>query len=206
MTRFAVAEPSPEQTAVSMASSLMKFWLCFRFSYTIVVDKASIFLNIFAETADLVGIDIYILSGENQDPTIVERINQFLNSCLTIYCNECSTTKFSQEGILMSLYAWSSAPVVGTDISCSMLVVGRYFKFPTDYSIESHHMLTSNPKKVANYAGEQAALLSCGREIARKLIHHQCAYQREYINSRRPNQHLFSVGDIVFVKGAVKAV
>ena len=61
---------------------------------------------------------------------------------------------------------------MGTDISHSMRGVGRDFIFPNDYSIDSHYMVTSNPKKVANYAGEQAALLSCGREIAHELIHH----------------------------------
>ena len=95
----------------------------------------------------------------------------------------------------MSLYALHSAPVIGTDISRSMVVVGRKFKFPIDYCIESHHMLPSNPKKVASHAGEQASILASGREIARELIHQHRAYHREYINSRRPNQRL--VGNIM---------
>ena len=102
MTSFTVGEPSPEQTAVSVASSQMKIWLRFGFSYTIVVDKVSVYLNVFAETADLLGINIRVLSGENHDPMIVERINRFLNKCLTIFCNERGTTKVAQEGILMS--------------------------------------------------------------------------------------------------------
>ena len=68
MTSFAVGEPTPEQTAVTMASSLMKIWLRFGFSHTIVVDKASVFLSVFAETAKLLGINIHVLSGENHNP------------------------------------------------------------------------------------------------------------------------------------------
>ena len=62
-------------------------------------------------------------------------------------------------------------PVIGTDISQSMTVVGRNFKFPIDYWVESSQMLPSNPKKVASYDGEQAAFLAAGREMARELIH-----------------------------------
>ena len=119
----------PRTYPVYMASSLMKIWMRFGFSHTIVVDKASVYLNIFAETTDFLGINIHVLSGENHDPMIVERINRFFNSCLTTFCNERGTTKVAQERILMSLYAWNSAPMVGTDISRSMVVVGRKFKF-----------------------------------------------------------------------------
>ena len=136
---------------------------------------------------------------------IVEGINRFLNSCLTIFCNDRGTTKVAQEGILMSLYPWNSAPVIGTDDSRSMIVVGRNFKFPIDYCIESHHMLTSNPKKVSSYAAEQASLLATGCKIAHELIHQHRAYHREYINSCRPNQRLFSVGDIVFVQRSINS-
>ena len=105
----------------------------------------------------------------------------------------------------MSLYAWNSAPVIGTDISRSMIVVGMDFKFPIDYSTDLHHMLTSNPAKVASFAGEQASLLSAGREITRELINAHRTYHREYINSRRPNQRLYSIGNMVFVKRSVKS-
>ena len=103
MTSFTVAELSLQQTAQSMASSLMKVWPQFGFSHTIVVTKANSFLRVFAETTALLGINIHVLSSENYDPTIVERIDHFLNSCLTIFCNKPGTTQVAQEGILMSL-------------------------------------------------------------------------------------------------------
>ena len=87
MTTFAIFEPKVEQTAESFTAALMKIWLCFGFSHAIVVDKASAFLGVFAATAALLNINIYIIYGENHDPIIVEQVNQFLNACLTIFCN-----------------------------------------------------------------------------------------------------------------------
>ena len=81
----------------------------------IAVDKASTFLGVFAATAALLNINIHVLSGKNHDPMIVERINRFLNSCLTIFCNERETNKVALEGILVALYTWNSAPVIGTN-------------------------------------------------------------------------------------------
>ena len=80
------------------------------------------------------------------------------------------------------------------------------FKYPIDYSIELHHILTSNPEKFASFADEQATLLSDGRGIARELINTHRIYHHEYINSRRPNQRLYPVGDVVFVRRSVKSV
>ena len=51
MTSFGICEPTSEQTAAAFAAALMKIWLRFGFSHTIVVDKASAFLSVFAETA-----------------------------------------------------------------------------------------------------------------------------------------------------------
>ena len=77
MTSFSICEPTLEQTAEAFAAALMKIWLRFGFSHTIVVDKASAFLGVFAATAALLNINIHVLSGENHDPMIVESVNRF---------------------------------------------------------------------------------------------------------------------------------
>ena len=66
-------------------------------------------------------------------------------------------------------------------------------------------MLTSSPLKATTFAGEQARLLKCGREIAKELIHQHRAWHREFINQRRPNPRIYSVGDKVFARRAVKS-
>jgi hypothetical protein len=138
MTSFAICEATVEQNSKVFAAALMKIWLRFGFSHTIVVDKDSKFLGKFAATAALLRINIHVLSGNNHDPMIVERICRFLNSCLTVFCNECGDNRVALEGILISLYAWNSAPVIGTDISCSLLVTGREFSFPIDFCTKQH--------------------------------------------------------------------
>ena len=69
MTGFAVVEPSSKHTAIYKTSLLMKAWLLFEFPHTIVVNKASVFLNVFAKTSALLRINIAALSGKNQDPS-----------------------------------------------------------------------------------------------------------------------------------------
>ena len=206
MTSFGICEPTAEQNSSAFTSALMKIWLSFGFSHTIVVDKDSKFLGVFSQTAALLNINIHVLSSENHDPMIVERICQFLNSCLPVLFNESGNNRVALEGILMSLYAWNSDPVVGTDISRSILVTGWKFNFPIDFLTEQHQILTSNPLKVSTFAVEQACLLEFWRAIARELIHHHRAYHREYINQCRPNPQLFSVGYHVFVKRSVKSI
>ena len=206
MTSFAVCEATSEQNAETFASAIMKIWLRFGFSHTLVVDKDTKFLGAFKEAAELLKINIHVLSGENHDPMIVERVCRFLNSSLTIFCNERGSNRVALEGILMALYAWNSAPIVGTDISRSLVVVGREFSFPIDFSADRHHILTSNPAKVSSFASEQASLLKACRLVATELVHQHRAYHREFINERRPNPRIYSVGDIVFVKRAVKSI
>ena len=169
------------------------------------MDKDSKFLGVFAQTAALLKINIHVLSGENHDPQLVERICRYLNLCLTVFCNERGTNRVALEGILMSLYAWNSAPVIGTDISRSLLVTGREFNFPIDFSTEQHQLLASTPMKVNSYAADQAKLLSCGRSLAKELIHAHRAWHREYVHQTRPDPRLYSVGDHVFAKRAVKS-
>ena len=136
---------------------------------------------------------------------IVERICRYLNSCLTIFCNERGNNRVALEGILMSLYGWNSAPVIGTDISRSLMATGREFNFPIDFSTEQHQLLTSTSLKVNSFAADQARLLSCGRALAKELIHHHRTCHRERINKIRPGPRIYAVGDMVFAKRAVKS-
>lgn len=205
MTSIAIAEDTAEPNSHAFASALMKIWLRFGFSHTIVVDKDSKFLSVFAQTTALLKINIHVLSGENHDSQLVKRICRYLNSCLTVFCNKRGNNRVALEGILMSLYAWNSAPVIGTNISRSLLVTGREFIFPIDFSTEQHQLLTSSPQKVASYAADQARLLACGRHIARELIHAHRSWHREYINEKRPNPRQYEVGDSVFAKRTVKS-
>jgi hypothetical protein len=108
------------------------------FSHTIVVDKDSKFLGEFVKTAALLKINMHVLLGSNHDPMLVERICRLLNTCLRIFSNKHGTNKVAIDGIMMSLYAWKLASVIGTDMSRSLLVTGRKCNFPIDCSSEQH--------------------------------------------------------------------
>ena len=68
MTTFSICEPTAEQNAKTFASTMMKIWLRFGFSHTIVVDKDSKFRGTFADTAELLNINMHVLSGETTIP------------------------------------------------------------------------------------------------------------------------------------------
>ena len=121
-------------------------------------------------------------------------ICRYLNKCLIVFCNEHGTHRVAMEGTLMLLYAWNSGPIIGTDISRSLLVVGRKFSFPIYFCTFQHQILTSTPLRVSYFIAEQAHFLTCSRAIARKLIHAHRAYHCEYINQRRPDPHFFCRG------------
>jgi len=205
MTAFAVAESTSEQNAKSFAAALMKIMLRFGFCYTIVVDKDSKFCGTFTEVAELLHINLHVLSGGNHDPMLIERINRYLNRCLKIFCNERDSVRVAEEGILLSLYAWNSAPVAGTDISRSLVTVGREFHFPIDFSSRKHFELTSTPASVESFAKDQACLLKACGEIVKELVTEHRAMYRELINAQRPEPRLYHIGDRVLARRIVKS-
>ena len=136
------------------ASAIMKILLCYGFCHTVVLDKDSKFFGVCREAIDLLKINCHILSSANHNPMIVERVNRYLNKGLTIMCNERDSVRVALEAILLLLYAWNSCPVPGTDISRSLVAVGREFTFPIDFSSGKHWELTSSPSTVVSYSRE----------------------------------------------------
>jgi hypothetical protein len=109
------------------------------------------------------------------------------------------------EALLLLIYAWNCAPVVGTDISRSLIVTGREWRFPIDYSTSKHFELSSTPPTVVSYAKNQAKLLEASRQIAKLLIEEQRTMHREYINANRPAPRTYKEGDIVFARRTVRS-
>ncbi len=122
---------------------------------------------------------------------------------LKIMCNEQDLVRIANEAILLLLYAWNSCPIPGTDISRSLVAVGREFAFPINYSHGKHWELTSSASTVLTYSKELATRLATCREVAELLVQEQRAYHRELINARRPNPRVYSVGNILFACRAV---
>jgi hypothetical protein len=119
MTGFVVSEPlfSDEMNSSGFAKAIMKISLSHGLAHTIIVDKDSKFRGVSEETANMLGINIYVASGGNHDAVMTERFHVFLNKSLTLFCSERDSTRTATEAIQLCCYGWNSIPVVGTDIS-----------------------------------------------------------------------------------------
>jgi len=203
MCSFACMESVTNPSATTFASAIMRILLRYGFCHTAVLDKDSKFFGVCREALDLLQIHCHVLSGSNHNPMLVERINRYLNKGLRVMCNERDSVRVALEAILLLLYAWNSCPVPGTDISRSLVAVGREFAFPIDFSSGKHWELTSTASAVVSYSKELAHRLSACREVAELLVEEQRAYHREYINARRPDPRIYSVGNMVFARREV---
>jgi hypothetical protein len=177
----------------------MKIILRYGFCHTVVLDKDSKFFGVCREALDLLQINCHVLSGANHNPMIVERLNRYLNQGLRIMCNERDTN------CIAFIYAWNSCLVSGTDISRSMVAVGREFAFPIDFSVGKHAELFSAPGTVMSYSKELATRFESCREIALLLVKQQRAWHHELINSRRGDPRVYNKGDIVFARRATRS-
>ncbi len=91
----------------------------------------------------------------------------------------------------------------GTDISRSLVAVGRDFSFPIDYSSGKHWELTSSTTADVSYSKDLVTRLSVCQEVAKLLVDEHRSYHQELINARCPDPHVYSIGDIVFARRAV---
>ena len=205
MTGFASMEPIQHANSKNFASAIMKIQLRYGFCHTIVLDKDSKFFGVCSDALDLLQINRHVLSGDNHNPMMVERVNRYLNKGLKIMTNERDSVRIALEAILLLLYAWNSCPIPGTDISRSLVAVGREFAFPIDYSTNKHWELTSSPSSIESYSKDLTARLAALREVAQLLVQEHRTHHRELINSRRPNPRIYSIGNIVFARRAVRS-
>ena len=209
--RFTISKNTPSiwpaffKIISTFVSGIMKIHLCFGFCHTIVLDKDSKFFGEFKEAVDLLQINCHVLSGGNHNPMLVERVNRYLNKGLKIMTNERDSVRVAMEAILLLLYAWTSAPIPGTDLSRSFVALGREFQFPIDFSTNKHFELTSTPSTIASYSRNLASHLSALRDVASLLVKEQRARHCEFVNARRPDPKLFAIGDIVFARRAVRS-
>jgi hypothetical protein len=162
--------------------------------HTIVINKDRKFRKTFEATMLLLNVNLHVASGGNHDPVLTERFHVFANKSLSLFCNERD-----------SMYAWNSAPVIGTDISRSLVCVGREFKFPIEYTSSPHVNLNFDPAATTTFAEVQETVLRQSREIFKILIHEHRAWHREYINSRRPDPLIYEINDLVFARQSVRS-
>ena len=94
--------------------------------------------------------------------------------------NERDSAQVALESILLLISAWNLCPVPGTDISCSMVAVGRECSFPI---VCKHAKLYLVPGSVKLYTQELTRHLSSCCEIAVLLVKGKHCWHGELVNS-----------------------
>jgi hypothetical protein len=109
------------------------------------------------------------------------------------------------EGAQTLTYAWNSCPVIGTDLSQSLLTVGREFHFPIDFETNRQvpYNISDGEKKL--FADNLTDLLLKSREVYLLLISEHRAAHQEYRNAQISNPREFKFNDIVFTNVQVQS-
>ena len=205
MTGFAITEALLGMNSTIFSKIMMKILLQHGFCHTVVVDADSKFRGIFKETMQMLHLNVHWASGNNHDSILVERFNLYLNKGLKILCTERSTTRSYVEAAQLLTYAWNSAPMAETDISRSLVAVGREFSFPIDFIDQPRPNLEISVAKKLQYSDELRLRLKSSREIYKILIEEHRCMHREYINARRPDPFLFNLGDFVWCRRQIQS-
>ncbi len=171
MCSFKILEPVTSANASTFASTIMKMQLRFGFCHTVVLDKNSKFFSAYRESLDLLKINCHVLLGNNHnDPMLLERLCWYFNKGLRIMTNKRNLVHVALKSLLLLLYAWNSCPVPGTDISRSLVAVGRKFSFPINFSAGMHQELTSSPTTIESYSSNLSKRLAACCKIAILLV------------------------------------
>ncbi len=100
--------------------------------------------------------------------------------------------------MLLLVYAWNLCPLLDTDISRSLVVVGQEFALPINVFTGMHQELMSSPTTIKSYSRNLSKRLAICQEIAMLLVSEHRAWHRKLINSRRHNPRIYKSDDIVF--------
>jgi hypothetical protein len=124
---------------------------------------------------------------------------------MRIFNSERGTNRVFLEAAETLCYAWNSAPITGTDLSRSLLVVGREFRFPIDIVNNRHITYNIDEIKIRSFANDLVSLLTKCREVYALLIQEQRTMHREYRNAQLKHPKKFKLNDIVFTNVQIQS-
>jgi hypothetical protein len=122
-----------------------------------------------------------------------------------VFNNDRDSNRVFVEGSETLAYAWNSCPVLGTDLSRSLLVTGREFKFPIDFVSQNTVNFEASDNNKKSFASDLTTLLAKCREIYTLLIGEHRAAHREYRNAQLNNPKQFQLHDVVFTNVQVQS-
>ena len=98
----------------------------------------------------------------------------------------------------MAIYAWNSAPVAIKNLSRSLVVCGREFKFLINFTHKLHQSGINQPIHVNSYPADLFQILERSREIYKVLISEHRALHREIRNAQKTITRKFNINGIIF--------
>jgi hypothetical protein len=205
MTAFAAIEPLKDLNSTTFSKAIYAIQLRYGLSHLLVVDADSKFKGEFIKSAELLKIQLHQVARNNHDAIMVERFNRFLNSSMLVFNNDRRSNRVFLEGAMMCCYAWNAAPVAGTDLSRALLVLGREFQFPIDFTTRQHLTFNVTTSGVQSYAADMLDLLEKCQQIYKLLIHEQRTYHRELRNSQLNQPRKYKIDDLVFTRVQVQS-
>ena len=109
------------------------------------------------------------------------------------------------QGVLFALYNWNVGPVDRTDISQSLVAIGREFPFTIDLSPARSRGGTSEGQKAMDHFDDASPLLFRRRELFNILVSERRLIHRELCNKGKIMRE-FDTGELVIVRKQVKSI
>jgi hypothetical protein len=119
-----------------------------------------------------------------------------LNSSIIIFNNNCKSNRVFVEGAMMCCYAWNAAPIAGTDLSRALLVLGREFHFPINFTTRQHLTFNVTKSGMQSYASNMLDLLEKCQQVYKLLIYEQQTYHWELWNSQIHHLRKVKIGTV----------
>ena len=149
MIQFIVAVPDPNEGYGTLESYFMQYVLMrIGLCHMIVLDDGSPFKGAFI-MCDALNLNHDVHAKHNHKGLIVDYFHRFLNNSVIIAAEDRGTNDIFVPTGIASGYAWNSVPIDGTDILCSISVIGREFHFPIDINLSALLKLAYNSGQTA---------------------------------------------------------
>ena len=81
-------ETVTEASATTYLLALMNIMMNYGICHKLVLGKDRKFSGVFCKVVDLLQLNCHVLSSQNHDGMLIEKINRYLNKGLHIICNE----------------------------------------------------------------------------------------------------------------------
>ena len=203
-TKFCIAIPLPDTTAVTVAEAFVSHWISyFGVSFELHTDKASYFQGkVFTEVCNILGLDkTRTTSFRPMSDGFVERVNQSVNNMLNCVIVD---SPFSWDLLIkMCVLAYNSSIQESTGETPSMMMLGREMKLPVDLVLPCIHNPESKYHTNAEYVLDFQNRLQKVHENARSNMQKSALKQQHWYNNRL-KENDFSPGSLVYYNSPIK--